>query len=249
LLRASGLTAGYTELPVIQEVSIDCEPGSIVTVLGPNGSGKSTLLKAIIGILKPMAGNVHIEDTDVTGWPTFRIARNGLSYVPQLNNIFPSLSVVENLEMGGFSYTGDVRARVHEVLEDFPDLAAAHAKKGGELSGGQRNLLGVARALMMHPRVILVDEPTAGLAPINTKRIWDQLVRIAAAGTAVVVAEQNVDMALAHADRAYVLATGRTRLEGPTAEIRSADLQAIFLGQELAGSGTTQSTASHRRAE
>lgn len=248
MLRVSGLTAGYTQLPVIEEVSIACDPGSIVTILGPNGSGKSTLLKAIVGMLKPMSGQVEIGDTDITGWASFRIVRSGLSYVPQLNNVFVSLSVIENLEMGGFSYTGDLRRRVGEVLEAFPDLAAVPRRKAGQLSGGQRNLLGVARALMMEPKVILVDEPTAGLAPVNAKRIWAQLTRIAEFGTAVVVAEQNVDAAMEHADRAYVLATGRTRLEGATSDIDSQDLQAVFLGQELTARGPgSRQTASQPR--
>jgi ABC-type branched-subunit amino acid transport system ATPase component len=249
LLRVSGLTAGYTQLPVIEEVSIACDPGSIVAILGPNGSGKSTLLKAIVGLLKPMSGHVQIGDTDITGWASFRIVRSGLSYVPQLNNVFVSLSVVENLEMGGFSYGGDIRERVRQVLGAFPDLAAAPRRKAGQLSGGQRNLLGVARALMMEPKVILVDEPTAGLAPVNAKRIWGQLMRIAESGTAVVVAEQNVDAAMKHADRAYVLATGRTRLEGATSDIDNQDLQAVFLGQELTGAGLgSRPTASQPRA-
>jgi branched-chain amino acid transport system ATP-binding protein len=232
LLRVEGLTAGYTQLPVIQDLSLECRPGSIVTILGPNGSGKSTLLKTAVGLLKPMAGSVRVGDTDITGWKPFKVARSGVGYVPQMSNVFVSLTVLENLEMGAFSIRGDVRERIREVLDAFPDLADAIGKKAGQLSGGQRNLLGVARALMLRPQVILVDEPTAGLAPNNTKRIWDGLSQIAKGGTAVVVAEQNVDVALAHADRAYVLVAGRTKLEGPAAAAREADLHAMFLGQE-----------------
>lgn len=232
MLRVDGLTAGYTQVPVIRDVSLECDSGSIVAVLGPNGSGKSTLLKTAVGLIKPMAGRVIAGDVEITGKPSFRIARSGVGYVPQLNNVFASLSVVDNLEMGAFSYAGDVSARVEEVLAALPDLAAARKKQAGDLSGGQRNILGVARALMTRPKIIFVDEPTAGLAPINMARIWDLLVRIAQDGTSVIVAEQNVDMALENADRAYVLVAGETRLEGTPAAVKNADLHALFLGQE-----------------
>ena len=193
VLQANGVTAGYNRLPVISDIDIDVAAGSIVSVIGPNGAGKSTLLKALVGRLKPMAGQVKVSGADITGWPTHRIVGKGLGYVPQTNNVFVSLSVRENLEMGAFSYSGDVHAQIDRVLAAFPDLAASPNKKAGNLSGGQRNLLGVARALMSEPRVILVDEPTAGLAPPNARLMWQQLVRIASAGAAVLVVEQNVD--------------------------------------------------------
>jgi branched-chain amino acid transport system ATP-binding protein len=231
LLNVESLTAGYTQLPVIHGIGLQAEAGSIVAIVGPNGSGKSTLLKAIIGLLKPMSGHVHADGQDLTGWPTHKIVSRGIGYVPQFNNVFVSLNIVENLEMGAFSFAGDSKPRVERVLASFPDLAAARSKKAGALSGGQRNLLGVARALMLEPKVILVDEPTAGLAPQNSKRVWEALTKIAAEGTAVVVVEQNVDMALDHADRAYVMVAGRNRLNGSATEVRAHDLHAIFLGQ------------------
>ncbi len=232
LLNVESLTAGYTQLPVIEGIGLKAEGGSIVAIVGPNGSGKSTLLKAIIGLLKPMSGRVQADGEDVTGWPSHRIVSRGIGYVPQFNNVFVSLNVVENLEMGAFSYSGDARPRVEKVLASFPDLAAARSKKAGALSGGQRNLLGVARALMLEPKVILVDEPTAGLAPQNSTRVWEALMKIAEAGTAVVVVEQNVDMALEHASWAYVMVAGRNRLNGRADAVRGHDLHAIFLGQE-----------------
>jgi ABC-type branched-subunit amino acid transport system ATPase component len=231
LLKVESLTAGYGPLPVIHEIGIKAEPGSIVAIIGPNGSGKSTLLKAIMGLLKPMAGRVEADGVDVTGWKSHRIVSSGIGYVPQLNNVFVSLNVVENLEMGAFSYRGNIRSRIEKVLASFPDLAAARSKKAGALSGGQRNLLGVARALMLEPKVVLVDEPTAGLAPANSRRVWEALVNIAAAGTAVVVVEQNVDMALERADWAYVLVAGRNRLDGRAEVVKGHDLHALFLGQ------------------
>lgn len=229
-LQIDGLTAGYSQLPVIRDVSLRAEPGSIVSILGSNGSGKSTLLKAIIGLLKPMSGRVVIGGRDVTGWRPFKIVREGIGYVPQTNNVFVSLSVVENLEMGAFVRSGDVGARTEQVLESIPDLKAARNKKAGDLSVGQRNLLGLARALMLDPSAILVDEPTAGLAPANTRRIWQQLKSMAANGAAVVVVEQNVDMALEHSDHCYVLVAGQTRLDAATASIHADDLYELFLG-------------------
>jgi ABC-type branched-subunit amino acid transport system ATPase component len=249
LLQVDSLTAGYTRLPVTHDVSIRAEPGAIVAILGPNGSGKSTLLKAMVGILKPMSGTVTATGTDITGWPSYRIARNGVGYVPQLSNVFPSLTVVENLEMGGFAHRGDVRSRIESVLDSFPDLAAARRKKAGELSGGQRNILGVARALMLDPKVILVDEPTAGLAPANSWRMWEELIKIAKAGAAVVVVEQNVDVALRGSQWAYVLVSGRNRLDGPSSSVINEDLHSIFLGQQTPGNGPpTVSGDANRRA-
>ena len=239
MLQVDALTAGYSRLPVTHGVSLQAQPGAIVAILGPNGSGKSTLLKAIVGILKPMSGKVVAAGVDITGLAPYRIARGGVGYVPQLSNVFPSLTIVENLEMGGFTLRGDLRPRIEEVLESFPDLAAARRKKAGELSGGQRNLLGVARALMLSPKVILVDEPTAGLAPGNSWRMWEQLVKIAEAGAAVVVVEQNVDVALRGSKWAYVMVAGRNRLDGPSSSVVNENLHAIFLGQTTSENADT----------
>lgn len=231
MLQTEALTAGYGRLPVIQEMTVHADKASVVAIVGPNGSGKSTLLKTLMGLLKPSAGKVAVEGLDVTGWPPHRIARAGMAYVPQLSNVFVSLTVVENLEMGAFTIRGNVPAKVTQVLDRFPELSAARRKKAGELSGGQRNLLGVARALMSEPKIVLADEPTAGLSPGNAHKIWASLSSLAREGTAVVVVEQNVDMALAHADFAYVMVAGRCRLEGPSDHVSRADLRALFLGQ------------------
>jgi ABC-type branched-subunit amino acid transport system ATPase component len=232
MLRIEALSAGYSQLPIIQDVSLGVDEGRMLAIIGPNGSGKSTLLKATIGILKPMSGRVLVADADVAGWPSHAIVRRGVGYVPQLSNVFQSLTVVENLEMGAYSYGGNVRLRLQHIFDTFPDLADGRHKKGGELSGGQRNLLGVARALMSEPGLLLVDEPTAGLAPINSQRIWDQLVTIASGGTAVVVVEQNVDFALRHAHAACVMVAGRVKLCAEASDIIDRDLHAMFLGQD-----------------
>ena len=247
MLRVDGLTAGYGKLPVLHGIGMRAEAGSVTVVVGPNGSGKSTLLKAIIGLLKPSDGSVYLNERNVTGWPSHRIVRSGIGYVPQVNNVFPSLTVVENLEMGAYSYVGESRPRIELLLKAFPDLSASRTKRAGTLSGGQRNLLGVARALVLNPSTLLVDEPTAGLAPTNAQRMWEQLVGVAKTGTAVVVVEQNVDMGLAHADAAYVLIDGRNALSGSSIEVRSADLRAMFLGHHESG-GTGSKPTHHMTA-
>lgn len=159
------------------------------------------------------------------------MARAGMGYVPQVSNVFPSMSVTENLEMGAFTRKGDIKERMNEVLTMFPDLREAQRRPAGVLSGGQRNMLGMARALMLDPKVLLLDEPTAGLAPMYVERIWDRVGAIAATGTSVVVVEQNVDLALEHSDWAYIMIAGRNLMDGPAEEIKQADLAAIFLGE------------------
>ncbi|HLJ68025.1 MAG TPA: ABC transporter ATP-binding protein [Chloroflexota bacterium] len=230
-LTVRALSAGYSRLPVVSDIDLDAQPGAVTAIVGPNGAGKSTLLKAVMGILRPMSGSVLLGDRDVTGWESHRVARAGMGYVPQVGNVFPSMSVVENLEMGAFTRKGGIKERMNEVLAMFPDLQAAARRPAGVLSGGQRNMLGMARALMLDPQVLLLDEPTAGLAPMYVGRIWDRVQAIAASGTSVVVVEQNVDLALDHADWAYILIAGRNFAQGPADEIRRADLAAIFLGQ------------------
>jgi ABC-type branched-subunit amino acid transport system ATPase component len=233
LLLAEGISAGYSQLPVIEQMTVRAEAGQIVSIIGPNGSGKSTLLKAIIGLLKPMAGQVHVAGLDVTGWPPHRIVRQGIAYVPQTQNVFASLSVVENLEMGAYARSNDIRPRIENVLAAFPTLAESRRKKAQDLSVGQRNLLGLARALMVDPKVILVDEPTAGLAPNNVQLIWEQLVKIAAEGAGVIVVEQNVDMALKFSDWCFLMVAGRNRLDGPAKKVQQENLNAIFLGEDV----------------
>jgi branched-chain amino acid transport system ATP-binding protein len=236
VLETEELSAGYGQVTIVHDVSLRVQPGSIVAVLGPNGSGKSTLLKAMVGIIRPMTGHVRLDGCDVAGWRPYRIVRQGIGYVPQTNNVFVSLSVVENLEMGAYVRAGRVGSRVEGVLELFPDLRAARKKKAGSLSVGQRNLLGLARALMLEPRVILVDEPTAGLAPANCDIVWNQLRKIAANGTGVLVVEQQVDMAVENSDWCCVLTAGRKRLDKAAADVRRDTLHELFLGHRpLAG--------------
>jgi branched-chain amino acid transport system ATP-binding protein len=233
ILTATGLTAGYGRVPVVQGVDLQAEPGRVVAVVGPNGAGKSTMLKAIFGMLGNVSGSVRLAGDEIGGWPAFRVARSGMAYVPQVINVFVNLSVVENLEMGGYTLRSGVARRVEEVLEIFPDLKTARSKRAGALSGGQRNMLGMARALMLEPKVVLLDEPTAGLSPAYTGVVWEQIRRVAGLGTAVVVVEQNVDLAINNADWVYVLVAGRNRLDGPAGVVGREDLPSIFLGGDV----------------
>lgn len=235
-LEAESITAGYGKVPVIENVSVSANSGSVVALIGPNGAGKSTFLKAIFGLLRQTTGSVRVAGQELSGVPPHRVARMGMAYVPQVDNVFPSMSVVENLEMGAYTRGGGVRQRIEEVLEIFPDLAEARTKKAGNLSGGQRNMLALARSLMLEPKVVLLDEPTAGLSPAYTAVVWAQVKRVAATGTAVVVVEQNVDLAVSNADMVYVLVAGRNRLEGTATEVARQDLPSIFLGGDGAGS-------------
>ena len=233
-LVADRVTAGYGRAAVVQDVSVVAEPHSVVALVGPNGAGKSTFLKSLFGLLPHTSGRVEVGGLDVSGWPPHRIARHGMAYVPQVDNVFPTLNIVENLEMGAFTRRDGVSNRIREVLDIFPDLKQATRKRAGTLSGGQRNLLGMARALMLDPKVVLLDEPTAGLSPGYTEVVWTQVERIAATGAAVVVVEQNVDLALRHAQAVYVMVAGRNRLQGTPAEMADIDLAAVFLGGEAA---------------
>jgi branched-chain amino acid transport system ATP-binding protein len=233
ILTATGLTAGYGKVPVVQGVDLRAEPGRVVAVVGPNGAGKSTMLKAMFGMLGNVSGSVRLAGEEIGGWPAFRVARSGMAYVPQVINVFVNLSVVENLEMGGYTLRSGVARRVEEVLEIFPDLKTARTKRAGALSGGQRNMLGMARALMLDPKVVLLDEPTAGLSPAYTRVVWEQIRRVAGLGTAVVVVEQNVDLAINNADWVYVMVAGRNRLDGPAGVVGREDLPSIFLGGDV----------------
>jgi branched-chain amino acid transport system ATP-binding protein len=239
-LVADKITAGYSKVPVIEGVSIASERGKVTAIVGPNGSGKSTLLKAIFGLLKSVEGRVILEGRDVTKLRTTELVRNGLAYVPQVNSIFPSLSVLENLEMGAYLRRNGLKSRMDEVISIFPDLRAAQYRRAGALSGGQRSLLALARALMVDPAVLMLDEPTSGLAPMYAASVWNQIRLIAEKGTAVIVVEQNVDFALDNADWVYVLVSGRNRLDGPPNNIRRQPLAEIFLGGQTDFTGNDE---------
>jgi neutral amino acid transport system ATP-binding protein len=214
LLVAESLVAGYVpEVDILDGVSLVVEEGEIATVVGPNGAGKSTLIRTIFGLLRPRAGRVALRGEDLTGLEPHAIARRGMSYVPQLENVFPNLSVEENLEMGSLERSR-TRERIGAMYELFPRLGERRTQAAGTMSGGERQMLAMARALVPEPHVLLLDEPSAGLAPAFVEATFAQVREINAAGVTVVMVEQNARRALAMSDRAYVLDLGRNRFQG-----------------------------------
>ena len=231
-LVAEGITSGYGEVPIVKDVSISVAQGEIVTIIGPNGAGKSTLLKTIFGYLRARTGRVLVDGSDVTGLAPERLVRQGLAFVPQTENVFSSLSVRENLAMGGFTLDDDVESRIDRVLALFPVLTSRLGERAGRLSGGQRQTLALARALMLDPTVLLLDEPSASLSPVMVESVFAHVAEINRQGTAVLMIEQNARQALAVSHRGYVLANGENRLEGEAgALLESDDVRRLYLGE------------------
>ena len=231
LLTAANIVAGYGPVDILHGVSLRVEAGEFVTVIGPNGSGKSTLLKAIFGLVPPRSGQVIFAGQGITGIPTERLVLRGLGYVPQSANIFAALTVAENLEMGAFVRKSAVAARIDEMYGLFPDLAEHRRRRAGNLSGGQRQMLALARALMLDPQLLLLDEPSAGLSPAIMQTVFEQIQRIQERGVAAVIVEQNAREALNLSQRAYVLADGANRLEDSAAELlNNPEISRLYLG-------------------
>lgn len=231
LLEVSDVIAGYGETDILHGVSIAVDEGEIVTIIGPNGCGKSTLMKAIVGLVRVKEGRVFFQGTDIAAQPPERIVRTGLCYVPQSANVFPSLSIRENLEMGGFVRSDDYRGRIEELFALFPDLARRPTQLAGSLSGGQRQMLAIARALMLDPTLLLLDEPSAGLSPAIMALVFERIQGINQAGVSLLLVEQNAREALRMSDRGYVLASGQNRLEdsGP-ALLDNPEVVRLYLG-------------------
>ena len=231
LLSATGIVAGYTAADeILKGVDISVEPKEIVTIIGPNGAGKSTLLKTLAGIVRPSRGSIELKGEAIGGRPAREIARLGLAYVPQEHNIFPSMSVRENLEMGGYV---DARAgsRIDAVFEKFPMLAAKRRLMARGLSGGERQILAMAMALMVEPILLLLDEPSAGLSPVAAEKLFDTIVAINREGVAIAMVEQNAAEALTIAHRAYILVDGRNSRTGEAAALAAdPDIRRLFLG-------------------
>jgi ABC-type branched-subunit amino acid transport system ATPase component len=236
-LRATGVTAGYGGDPVIRNVTVRADPGEVVSLVGANGSGKSTFLKSLVGVVRVSAGTVVIGETDMTRKPPEEVARAGVGYVPQIDDVFGPLTVRENLEMGGYLLPSrDVKARIDEVTTVFPRLAAMLTRPAGKLSGGERKMLAMGRVLMLQPAVFLLDEPTANLAPAIARTLLEEHVSaLAASGAAVLVVEQRARAVLAISDRTYVLAGGEVRMEGTPAELAASPaFVESFLGGTVA---------------
>ncbi len=231
LLSVERVTAGYEQMEILHDVSIEVRAGEIVTLIGPNGAGKSTLMKAVFGLLRPRRGAIRFEGRDITGLAPSALVGRGLSYVPQVDNVFPSLTVEENLEMGAVVRRDDFRARLEEVLALFPTLVPKRRLKVGGLSGGERQMVAMGRALMLDPRLLLLDEPSAGLAPVLVDTVFEKIEALNRTGLAILLVEQSAREALRRSHRGYVLAGGQVRLEGPgPALLEDAEVARLYLG-------------------
>jgi branched-chain amino acid transport system ATP-binding protein len=241
-LTVESLSAGYGGTPVIQRISLRVGRGEIVAIVGPNGAGKSTLLKALAGMIPTLSGSVALDGSDITGLRTEKLARRGVGYIPQTEEVFSTLTVVENLEMGGYHVPPTVlRDRKNEVVELFPALGRMLRRRAGDLSGGERKMLAIARALMAHPTVLLLDEPTASLSDEAARVVLSEHVKLLASrGTAVAVVEQKARAALEASDWAYVLAGGLVSASARSADILARpDVGDVFLGRPLLSPSVT----------
>ncbi|ACB40725.1 ABC transporter ATP-binding protein [Pyrobaculum neutrophilum] len=231
MIKTEGLDAGYGKLQVLFGVDFVAQPGKITAVLGPNGSGKSTLLKAIFGIAKIYGGRVYVGDRDVTKLPTHERAQLGVAYVSQLRNVFSTLSVLENLRLAGYGLSKDeFEERLREVAEVVP-LRDILGRRAGELSGGWRQLVAIAMALMRRANIFMLDEPTAQLAPKMANQVLEVVAKLREAGHTVVLVEQNARLALEVADDAYLLVSGRVHWSGPARKLlEERELGRLYLG-------------------
>ena len=219
VLRADDLVAGYVpEVDILNGVSLEVRAGEVVTVIGPNGAGKSTLIKTIFGLLQPRRGHILLRDQEITGRKPHDITRSGMSYVPQLDNVFPSLTVDENLEMGSID-ASKTRDRIDAMFDLFPRLGERRDQVVGTMSGGERQMVAMARALMPDPQILLLDEPSAGLAPAFVDAIFDKCGQINRTGVTLVMVEQNARRALEMSSRGYVLDVGTNRFQGRGQEL------------------------------
>ncbi|MEM7758229.1 MAG: ABC transporter ATP-binding protein [Cyanobacteria bacterium P01_A01_bin.40] len=215
LLEVTNVYAGYVkDLNILQGINFRIAAGELVAVIGPNGAGKSTLAKTIFGLLAPEQGQIMFKGQNITGLKSDKIVRRGMCYVPQITNVFASLSVEENLEMGAFIRSGSSSSLKQKIYNMFPKLGSRSRQKAGTLSGGERQMLAMGKALMLEPDLLLLDEPSAALSPILVNSVLEQVKAINRAGTAIVLVEQNAKKALAMADRGYVLENGKDRFEG-----------------------------------
>ena len=233
VLAVEGVVAGYfADVPILDGVDVTVARGEMVTIVGPNGAGKSTLVKAVIGLLRPWAGRILLRGEDITGRKPHVIVAQGVGYVAQRQNVFPTMTVAENLELGSLALReGTFASRQADILELFPRLQERRRQLAGTLSGGERQMLALARALMASPDVLLLDEPSAGLAPMAVDAIFERIATINASGVAILMVEQNARRALAISHRGYVLDTGRNRFEGPGLELlANPEVVDLYLG-------------------
>ena len=231
VLSLNNLYAGYGQTEVLHDMSIFVNPNEIVAIIGPNGAGKSTAMKSVLGLLTINSGNVELNGKDITNTPAAEVVRLGISYVPQTQNVFVNLSVQENLEMGAWTRPLGIRERLEEMFELFPDLGEKRNQAAGSLSGGQRQMVAMAKALMVDAKILLLDEPTAGLSPKYRGEIFTTIQKIKSTGVPILIVEQNAKQALGVADRGYVLVDGANRYTGKGKELlENREIARMFLG-------------------
>jgi ABC-type branched-subunit amino acid transport system ATPase component len=232
LLEFDNVVSGYGEMEILHGVSIHVEEGEIVSIIGPNGAGKSTLVKTVFGLLNTWEGNINFADEDIIGLSPEQIVRKGMCYVPQVDNTFSSLTVQENLEMGAYIRDDDFRPRIEEIYELFPDIKDRRRTRVNKLSGGMRQMVALGRALMLDPQMLLLDEPSAGLAPMVVDMIFERIKTINQQGVTLLIIEQNARKALENSDRGYVMVDGKNRLDGPGPELLADEqIGELFLGK------------------
>ena len=220
VIECNGIAAGYVKgLNILQGVDLIVHKKEIVSIIGPNGAGKSTLLKAIMGIINISGGRFFINGLEKTNTPTHQIVSEGVGYVPQVENVFPSLTIEENLEIGSWSVKDNIKQSISKIFDDFPMLKERQRDKAGNLSGGQRQILALARALVTSPSILLLDEPSAGLSPVAIKEVFEIVKEINSRGVAILLVEQNATRALNFSDRGYVLDQGRNAYQGKGQEL------------------------------
>ena len=228
---AKNLTGGYGEVKVIENCEFNVNRGEIVSILGPNGAGKSSAMKAMLGMLKLDSGNVILDGKDISNLSTQERIRLGISFVPQVNNIFSELTVKENLEMGAFTSSNNIEEKINSMYDLFPAINEKKNQLAGELSGGQRQQVAIARALMNNPSILMLDEPTAGVSPVVMQEIFDHIIRIKEKNIAILMVEQNASQALNISDRGYILVTGQNTYHGTGKELLSdQEIKKTFLG-------------------
>lgn len=220
VIECNGIAAGYVKgLNILQGIDMIINEEEIVSIIGPNGAGKSTLLKAIMGIINISGGRFFIDGIEKTNTPTHQIVKEGVGYVPQVENVFPSLTIEENLEIGSWSIDTSIKQSISKIFDDFPMLKERRKDKAGNLSGGQRQILALARALTTSPKILLLDEPSAGLSPVAIKEVFEIVKEINSKGVAILLVEQNAKRALNFSDRGYVLDQGRNAYQGKGQEL------------------------------
>lgn len=231
LLKVEGLFAGYGKGDIIKDVTFDLADGSITTIIGPNGAGKSTLIKVLAGVVRPRLGHVRVDGEDLTGLPANKMTKRGVAYVPQEANVFRTLTVRENLDMGAWTAIEARQERMERVYELFPVLRERAAVRAGNLSGGQRQMAAFGMALMVAPKLLLLDEPSAGLSPKMVGQMFETVQRVNAIGVGVLMVEQNAIQGLGIANRGIVMAAGEIKLNLPAAELLdNAEVGELYLG-------------------